>query len=373
MRIVVAPQEFKGSFTAVEAAAAIAEGVRRALPDITTDEAPLSDGGGGLVDAMLRAAGGEPLQTLARDPLMRQIPATWALLADGAAVVEMAAASGLVLLREEERAPLIATTYGTGELIVAALDRGATSIFVGAGGSATVDAGAGAMQALGARLLDANGGNLTVGGAALARLDRIDLSARDVRLAGARITVLTDVTNVLCGPEGAAAMFGPQKGAAADDVRTLDAALGRFAEVARRDCEIDVLALPGGGAAGGLGAGLAVVADARITRGFPVVAEAARLAERIANAHGVITGEGRLDRQTAFGKAPLGVAAIAREQGKPVVVIVGSVEPDYGADAYTATISLAEIAGSAASAMRGGAAILREAGARAARLISSML
>ncbi len=331
MRIVVAPQEFKGSLTATEAARAIADGVRDVAPRAEIVEAPMSDGGPGLVDALLTARGGERISTIVHDPLMRPTSATWAILSDGTAAIEMAAASGLVLLADGERDPLVATTFGSGELIAAALDRGCGEIIIGVGGSATVDGGAGAMQALGARLLDGDGRDLSPGGGALARLARIDLDDRDPRLANVRLRVASDVTNTLCRDAGAAMMFGPQKGASPDDVRTLEAGLLRFAEVASRDCGIDVLTLSGGGAAGGLAAGLALVAGATIEPGFALVANATALEAKIEAADLVVTGEGRLDAQTAYGKTASGVAAIARRHNKRVSIIAGSVDPAYDA------------------------------------------
>ncbi len=276
----------------------------------------------------------------------------------------MAAASGLVLLRPDERDPLVATTYGTGELILAALDRGCARIIVGVGGSATVDGGAGAMQALGARLLDASGGDLPPGGAPLAQLDRIDLAGRDARLARATIRVASDVTNTLCGPAGAAVMFGPQKGASPRDVAVLDAALRRFADIVRRDCGVDLLALSGGGAAGGLAAGLAAVAGATVEPGFGIVAEAAGLEAKIAAADLVITGEGRLDAQTAYGKTASGVAALARRHGKRVAVIAGSVDPGYdaGGGAFDLVESVLQPGMSVEDAMRNAASLARRGG-----------
>lgn len=366
MRIVIAPQEFKGSLTATEAARAIAEGVRAALPDAEIDEAPMSDGGAGLVDAMLAARGGERIETEVHDPLMRPVRAGWALLSGGAAAIEMAAASGLVLLKDEERDPLIATTYGTGELIRAALDRGCRRIIVGVGGSATVDAGAGAMQALGARLLDATGADLPSGGAALARLVRMDRTGVDARLAHTGIRVASDVTNTLCGPQGAALIFGPQKGASEQDARALDAALACFAGVVLRDTGIDLLTMPGGGAAGGLGAGLAAVAGATIEPGFAIVAEAVGLGQRIAAADFVITGEGRLDAQTAFGKTAAGVARMARAHGKRVGVIAGSVRADFdpAGGLFDAIVSAAPDGVPVEEAMRGAGSFVRQAAVR---------
>ena len=333
MRIVVAPQEFKGSLTAIEAARAIATGVRAAIPDADIIEVPMSDGGPGLVDAMLSARGGDRIETDVRDPLMRPVHAAWAILAGddaGTAAIEMAAASGLVLLRPAERNPLIATTFGTGELVRAALDRGCTQIIVGVGGSASVDGGAGAMQALGVRLLDASGTDLSPGGAALAKLDRIDLTTRDPRLMNTRIRVASDVTSTLCGPTGAAEMFGPQKGASPEDVRALEVALQHFAKIVLRDGGVDILPLPGGGAAGGLAAGLAAI-GATIEPGFDIVAEATGLEATIAAADVVITGEGRLDAQTAYGKTASRVATLAHKHGKRIAIIAGSVEGDANA------------------------------------------
>jgi glycerate kinase len=374
MRFVIAPQEFKGSLTAGEAAAAIAHGVADAIPDALVDVVPMSDGGPGLVDALLAARGGERVETAAHDPLMRPHTAAWAVLADGAAAIEMAAASGLVLLAAGERDPRIATTFGTGELVRAALDRGCRRIILGVGGSATVEGGAGAIQALGAQLLDADGRELRPGGAPLARLARIDLSRVDARLAGTEIRVASDVTNPLCGPEGAAAIFGPQKGASPDDVRLLDAALRHYAEVALRDVGIDVLDVAGGGAAGGLGAGLMLIARATIESGFDLVAGAAGLDAKIATAAAVITGEGRLDAQTAFGKTAGGVAKIARAHDKPVAVIAGSIDPGYDATAGTFTVAEAATPPGMPpdDAMRDAAGLLRAAAARVARQLAGL-
>ncbi|MDE3097345.1 MAG: glycerate kinase, partial [Chloroflexota bacterium] len=320
----VAPQEFKGSLTAGEAARAIAAGVRDAAPGAETVLAPMSDGGAGLVDALLAARGGERETTAAHDPLMRPVAARWALLPGGTAAVEMAAASGLVLLTDDERDPLVATTYGTGELVRAALDRGCGEIIVGVGGSATVDGGAGALQALGARLLDATGEEVAPGGAALARMARIDLSGVDRRLGSTRLRVASDVTNRLCGPGGAAAVFGPQKGASAADVAALDGALAHFAAVVARELGIDLLSLAGGGAAGGLAAGLRVL-GATVEPGFGLVAAAVGLEALVARADIVVTGEGRLDAQTSYGKTASGVAAMARAHGKRVLAVAGSI------------------------------------------------
>jgi glycerate kinase len=368
MHVVVAPQEFKGSLTAVEAARAIAGGVRRVLPAATVDEAPVSDGGPGLVDALLAASGGARRAADVHDPLMRPLVANWGALPDGIAVIEMAAASGLVLLAPEERDPLMATTYGTGELILAAVAAGCREIIVGVGGSATVDAGAGAMQALGARLLDAARSELPPGGAALARLDRIDLSAVDQRLSRVTIRVACDVRNPLHGPEGAAVVFGPQKGASPDGVATLDRALQCFAAVVQRDFAIDLNAIEGTGAAGGLGAGLLVAAGATIEPGFPIVADAIGLRARIDSADLVVTGEGRLDSQTAYGKAAAGVAGIACAHGKPVLAIAGTIgDYDPASRLFDAVASSAPEGVSLDEAMRAGDTLVAAAAERLVR------
>jgi glycerate kinase len=364
MRVLVAPQEFKGSLAAAEAAHAIALGVRDALPDAELVEAPMSDGGAGLVDALLTALGGERVETVAHDPLMRSRLATWALLSDGRAAIEMAAASGLVLLTEGERDPLIATTYGTGELMRAALERGCGEMIVGVGGSATVDGGAGAMQALGARLLDAGGGELPSGGAALAGLDRIDVTGVDARLRRARVRVACDVTNPLCGPEGAAAVFGPQKGASPGDVTVLEAALARFAAIVARDCGVGVGSLVGAGAAGGLAAGLAAL-GATLERGFDLVATATGLDEKVARMDVVITGEGRLDVQTAYGKTASGVAAVARRHGKRIACVAGTVDARVAGNGAFDAIEAATPAGmNIGEAMRRAGELVRAAAAR---------
>jgi glycerate kinase len=369
MRVLVAPQEFKGSLTAAEAAAAIAAGVCDALPDAEIDVVPMSDGGAGLVDALLAARGGERVTARVHDPLMRPVDAAWALLADGSAVIEMAAASGLVLLTNHERDPFAATTFGTGELILSALNRGAIRIVVGVGGSATVDGGAGAIQALGVRLLDPSGAELAVGGGPLAQLERIDLSGRDPRLARTHIRVACDVTNTLCGPQGAAAVFGPQKGASPDQIPVLDAALRRFADFARRDAGVDVLEVEGGGAAGGLAAGLMIGAGATIERGFPLIAREVGLEAMVAAADLVITGEGRLDAQTAFGKTASGVAGLARAHGRRVAVVAGNVDPAY--DAHAGPFDVIERAAPAGmpleEALRGARDLVRRAATRVAR------
>jgi glycerate kinase len=314
-----------------EAADAIAEGVCRAVPDAAIEPIPLSDGGPGIVEAILAAAGGRPMRAMVQDPLGRMIEAQWGVLEDGMAVIESAAAAGLSLLQEDERDPRITTTYGVGQLIQTAFDEGAKRLIVGLGGSATNDGGAGMAAALGARFLGVTGQTLPPGGAALVRVERIEVSGLDPRISQVSVVAATDVTNPLCGPEGASLVYGPQKGASLDTARALDEALRRYADIVQRDVGVSVLAIPGAGAAGGLGAGLVAFARAAIRPGFGVVADAVDLRERIRAADLVLTGEGRLDGQTRYGKAVAGVARLAAECGVPVLVVPGTLGPGWEA------------------------------------------
>lgn len=331
MRILLAPQEYKGTLTAKAAAEAMAEGARRSFPGAEVDAVPLSDGGPGLVEAMVAADGGHLLASRVHGPLGRLTEAQWGMLPDGTAVIEMAQAAGLALLAPEERDPRVTSTYGVGELILAAVRGGARRIIVGLGGSATNDGGAGMAAALGARFLDAEGRELPLGGAALARLQRIDTSGMDSRLASLDVIAATDVTNPLCGPQGASLVYGPQKGASEEAAHELDAALRRYGEVVERDLGVRVLDTPGAGAAGGLGAGLIAFLGARVRPGFEVVAEAVRLAERMRDADVVVTGEGRLDGQTVYGKTVAGVARLAASMGVAVLVVPGALGPGWEA------------------------------------------
>jgi glycerate kinase len=330
MKIVIAPQGFKGSLSALEIARAIEEGIRRAVPDAGTVLVPVADGGDGTLQALVDSSGGRIITTTVTGPLGPPVKAQWGAMGDGqTAVIEMARASGLALITRKERDPLRATTRGTGELIKAALDAGLRRFIIGIGGSATNDGGAGMAQALGARLLDKSGEDLPPGGAALARLDRIDVSKMDSRLEGSRFTVACDVNNPLCGPTGASAIFGPQKGATPEMVRQLDAALAHFAETVKRDLGKDVRDIPGAGAAGGLGAGLMAFLNAELRAGVDIVLDAVGLEEKLEGARLVITGEGQIDKSTAFNKAPVGVARIAKKHGIPVLAIAGSLGEGY--------------------------------------------
>ncbi len=329
-RVLVAPQGFKGSLTGMEIARAMEAGVRRVWPDADTVLVPVADGGDGTLQALVDASGGEVRTERVTDPLGRPVDAPWGALGDGeTAVVEMARAAGLALLRAEERNPLATTTYGVGELMRAALRAGHRRLIVGIGGSATNDGGAGMAQALGARLLDSGGREIGRGGAALADLARIDLSALDHDLLEATVEVACDVTNPLTGEHGAAAVYGPQKGATQEMVRRLDAALTHFVDIVRRDIGRDVAGVPGAGAAGGLGAGLLAFAGAELRSGADIVLEALDMEGKLEGADLVIVGEGRMDGSTVFDKAPVAVAKRARRRGIPVVAVCGSLGRGY--------------------------------------------
>ncbi len=331
MRILVAPDSFKESLGAAEVADALAAGLAEALPGVALDLAPIADGGEGTVDALLAAAGGERVTVPVHDPLGRPLQAAFGLLADRrTAVVECAAASGLGLLAAGERDPLRASSYGTGELLLAAARHGAERIIVGLGGSATVDGGLGLLQAAGMTLLDDADTPLAApaGGGALAGVAGIADTDRDPAFAGVRIEIASDVDNPLLGATGAAAVFGPQKGADPATVAVLDAGLAHFYDILEARFGVRVRERAGAGAAGGLGAALMAVFAAEPRPGIEVVAEACDLRARIAQADVVITGEGRIDAQTLHGKGPYGVAQLARALGRPVIAVGGSLADD---------------------------------------------
>jgi glycerate kinase len=324
MRFVIAPDSFKGSASAREVAQAIAEGLKAALPDAVCDLVPMADGGEGTVDALVAATGGRIVSVRVTGPLGEPVDSFFGILGDGeTAVIEMAAAAGLHLVPPEKRNPMVTTTYGVGELMRAALDAGCRRLIIGIGGSATNDGGAGMAQALGVRLLDEQGNEIGFGGGALERLARLDLSDFDRRIWDAEILVACDVTNPLTGPNGASAVYGPQKGATPEMVRQLDANLRHYAAVLQRDLGVEVETVAGAGAAGGLGAGLLAFCRAQLRQGVELVIHAVRLPERVQKADLVITGEGCLDFQTGFGKVPHGVAQVAKRYGKSVIALVG--------------------------------------------------
>ncbi|WP_185265881.1 glycerate kinase [Halopseudomonas xiamenensis] len=329
MKLVIAPDSFKESLSAEQVASAIAGGWRSVYPQADIHLCPMADGGEGTVDAVLAATGGERRELSVRGPLGQPVQAHWGWLENGQAVIEMAAASGLHWVEPAQRDACITTSYGTGELILAALDAGARRIILGIGGSATNDGGAGVLEALGARLLDGQGQPLAAGGAALASLQRIELDGLDPRLAQVEVLVAADVDNPLCGPRGASHVFGPQKGASVAQVEQLDRALGHYADVVAAALGEDVRDVPGVGAAGGLGFAARAVLGARFRPGIELVAELSGLAQAVQGADLVITGEGRLDGQSLHGKTPVGVARIAQAAGVPVIALAGSLGEGY--------------------------------------------
>lgn len=331
MKIVIAPDSYKESLSALEVANAIEQGFREIWPDADYVKLPVADGGEGTVEAMVAATAGCIVDVDVTGPLGEPVTAFFGLSGDErTAFIEMAAASGLEQVPVALRDPLKTTSWGTGELIRHALDAGVDHIIIGLGGSATNDGGAGMVQALGAKLLDARQNEIGKGGAALDALTRIDISQLDPRLAACRIEVACDVTNPLTGKEGASAVFGPQKGATAETIDRLDTALVHYAQIITRDLEVDVLELAGGGAAGGMGAALYAFCGAQLRRGIEIVTDALQLDACVADADLVVTGEGRMDSQTIHGKVPVGVAKVAKRYHKPVIGIAGSLTADVG-------------------------------------------
>ncbi|MDQ6781689.1 MAG: glycerate kinase [Candidatus Eremiobacteraeota bacterium] len=327
LRIVIAPDKFKGSLAAKAVAAAIESGFRRVFPDAVYERIPVADGGDGTAQTLVDCLGGRIIEATVTGPDGKSRRAAYALLSDGrTAIVELAQASGLALLEPGSNEPLAATTYGTGELIAAAIDAGAVRVIVAIGGSATNDAGSGALSALGAKFLDAEGRRLPPGGASLSRLNAIDTSALERRLRNVSVELASDVKNPLCGPSGAAAVYGPQKGASPEQTALLDAALWHFADVVLAHSGADIRNVPGAGAAGGTGGGFLALARATLRPGAQLVLELIEFDRRLQGADLVVTGEGRLDRQSFAGKAPLAVAAAAKRRGIPAVAIAGSVD-----------------------------------------------
>ncbi len=326
MRIIVATDSFKESLTAKEVGDAIIKGLLRYDPTYIVKNIPMADGGEGTVQSLIDATGGSLVTVPVHDPLMRNIQAPYGILGDGStAVIEMAAASGLPLLTKKEFNPYITTTYGTGELILHALDRGCRTFIIGLGGSATNDGGMGMLQALGAQFFDKDHNLLTHGGFELQKLHHIDISQLDERLSHATFRIACDVDNPLCGPEGSSVIYGPQKGANQEMVTVLDDALCHYAEVVERDFSTTLQNLPGAGAAGGLGAALLGFLNGEFFRGVDLVIETTGLEKDIREADLVITGEGKIDGQTRFGKTPYGVAQVAKKYGVPVIALCGVV------------------------------------------------
>lgn len=401
MKVLIAPDSFKESLSAADVSAALGEGVLGLCGGTQIDLCPMADGGEGTVEAVVAATGGRFVFTEVYDPLGSSIRARFGLVGPGAqanlpgelglaaaevlaegqgdlagggtAVIEMAAASGLGLVGPADRDPFRTTTFGTGQLILAALDAGVSQIIIGIGGSATVDGGCGCAQGLGVTFVRQDGQACVcgMGGGALGDLGSIDMSDRDRRLEHVRIRVACDVTNPLTGPSGAAAIYGPQKGATAEMVEQLDAGLGHLAEVIRRDVGVEVLNLPGGGAAGGLGAGLVAFTGATLERGVDLVAQAVGLQRRLGGVDLCITGEGKFDAQSGAGKTVSGVAQRARAAGVPVICIAGQVSDDAPVDLLDDVLALVDGETTAAAAIRDPQPLLKALAAKAMKAFLS--
>jgi glycerate kinase len=376
LKVVIAPDSYKGCLSALEVAKAMERGVLSVFPSAEVRKIPIADGGEGTVAALVTATNGQLRQTKVTDPLGNKINAHWGVLGDGrTAVIEMAAASGLPLVPKEKRDPRVTTTYGTGELIKAALAEGLAKIIIGIGGSATNDGGTGMARALGVRFLDAAGQEVAAGGGSLAEICQIDTTGLDPRLNNTEIVVACDVDNPLCGTRGASAVFGPQKGATPEMVQQLDAGLAKYASCARLATGRDVAEKAGAGAAGGLGAGLMFFTPAQLKPGVEIVLDAVGFSDIVRDADFVITGEGRTDFQTAFGKAPVGVAKAAKTHGAPVFCISGGLgdgADDVLAQGIDAVMSICDRPLSLEECMAAGAQLIEPAAARLCRIVMAV-
>ncbi len=330
MKIVIAPDSFKESMSALTAANAIENGFKKIIPEATYVKVPMADGGEGTVQSLVDTTNGKIISETVTGPAGYPVEAFYGITGDEkTAVIEMAAASGLHLVQYENRDPLTATTKGTGELILAALDLGVKHLIIGLGGSATNDGGAGMAQALSARLLNSDGQPIDFGGDELNKIHSIDTTNLDPRLQQVQVDVACDVDNPLTGDHGASAVFGQQKGATEEMIATLDQNLTHYAQILKRDLNKDVEKIAGSGAAGGLGAGLLAFLEADLTRGIDIVIDAVNLEKHMEHATLVITGEGKIDKQTIYGKTPIGVAKIAKQHNIPVIGLAGSLGEDY--------------------------------------------
>lgn len=325
MKILIASDSYKGSLSTLAVADKIKEGIQRVYPEAEIKCASIADGGEGTVEAIISGMGGTMKESTVTGPMGNKVCASYGILSDGKAIIEMAAASGLPLVGETQKDVMKATTYGTGELIRDAMDQGCNEIYIGIGGSATNDGGIGMAQALGFSFLDENDREVSFGGGELSKICKIDISKRDGRLKDTRIAVMSDVTNPLCGPSGAAAVYGPQKGASEKQVQILDEGLKHLAEKIKEVLNIDILELAGTGAAGGLGGGLTAFTDGKISSGIEAILEMTNFEEKVKWADLIITGEGRIDFQSAYGKVISGIAAMASSHEVPVAAIAGSI------------------------------------------------
>ena len=329
MKVVIAPDSYKGSLTAMEVANSIEEGIIKYNKNIEVVKVPMADGGEGTVQALVDATGGKIINLKVCDPLLREIDSFYGILGDGkTAIIEMAAASGLNLLHKNELNPLITSTYGTGQILNDAIEKGCRKIIVGLGGSATNDGGAGMLRALGIRFLNKDGRDIPEGGGVLKNLYKIDKKNFNTEILKCEIIVACDVDNTLCGINGATNVFGPQKGASEDDIRILDEGLSEYSKIIKREFGVDVLNVSGSGAAGGTGAAFLVI-GAKLESGVDIVIRETNLVEALKDSDILFTGEGRIDFQTKFGKAPYGVAKEAEKIGLPVIAICGEIGEGY--------------------------------------------
>ncbi len=376
MKILIAPNSFKNSASATEVSQFLREGILEIIPDADIETLPLADGGQGTVETLTTVTGGRIIHTKVYDPLMREIASFFGVTGNSeTAVIEMAAASGIELLNETELDPMRASTMGTGQLIRAALDEGCKKIILGIGGSATNDGGMGMACALGVRFLDKKHHDVPQGGGTLDRIEFIDISGIDPRLSSTEISVACDVSNPLTGPDGASEVYGPQKGADKEAVKKLDKNLAHFASKIRKQLNIDIETVPGAGAAGGLGAGLMAFCGAVLGNGFDIISGLTLLEAKIKSSDLVITGEGKIDAQTLFGKTVAGVATAAKKHGKPVVAVAGIITPDaeamYG-EGIDFMLCILKGPVSLGEAVRSSSSLLRTAGKDIARMIKTI-
>ena len=329
MKVLLAPDSFKGSLPSRGVCAALKKGIFKVSADIEVTEAPIADGGEGTVDAIITSAGGQKCVEWVAGPLGDKVKAYYGILRNGTAVIEMASASGLYLVPKDKRNPLVTTSFGTGELIESALDRGCRKFIVGIGGSATNDGGAGMLQALGARFFDRYGRGISCGGGNLDKLVKIDLSKMDKRIYESQFIAASDVNNPLCGENGASAVYGPQKNATPRMVEILDRNLRHYAGVVKDIFNEDLSETAGAGAAGGLGFALIVFLKAKLKNGIDIVMDVTHMEDKVKNSDLIITGEGNTDFQTCFGKAPSGIAKLAKKYDKPVIILSGGLGEGY--------------------------------------------
>lgn len=373
MKILIASDSYKHCLSSKEVGECLREGIMEKMPETTVVIVPIADGGEGTVDALVDLAGGEKVSVSVHGPMMKETTAQFGLIDNGrTAVMEMSAASGIELLKDEELDPLKTTTFGTGEMILDALDRGCDKIVIGLGGSATNDGGAGMLEALGIKLLDKDGNSIPKGGGGLSALEEIDASGLDERLKDTEIVLASDVDNTLTGDDGATRVYGPQKGAGKDEIEKLEKNIIRFADLTEKITGKDLRDEPGAGAAGGIGFGFMTYLDAQMRNGFRLISEMTGLEEEVKKCNLVITGEGKIDRQTQFGKTPYGVAQVAKKHNKPVIAVSGTLGEGYEVlyeKGFDALFSIADRPMSLQDSMKNAGKLLKSTGKSLAGLI----